>query len=50
MLSELDNLNLTLCSKKGNNNFALHLIVVSQLSSGWRHNYSAKTRQPRHAK
>jgi len=27
----------------------LHLIVVPQLSSGWQHNYSTKTRQAGHA-
>jgi hypothetical protein len=44
MHSELHNLNLKLCSKQYNN-FFLHLIVVPQLSSGWRHNYSTKTWQ-----
>jgi hypothetical protein len=45
MLSELRNLNLKLCSKQYNQTFILHLIVVPQLSSGWRHNFSTKTRQ-----
>jgi hypothetical protein len=45
MLSELHSLNLKLCSKQHNKNFVLHLIVVPQLCSGWRHNYSTKTRQ-----
>jgi hypothetical protein len=26
--------------------YLLHLIVVPQLSGGWQHNYSTKTRQP----
>jgi hypothetical protein len=45
MLSELHSLNLILCNKQHNKKFVLHLIVVPQLSSGWQHNYSAKTRQ-----
>jgi hypothetical protein len=45
MLSELHSLNLKLHSKQYNRNFVLHLIVVPQLSSGWQHNYTAKTRQ-----
>jgi hypothetical protein len=45
MLSELHSLNLQLGSKQYNKNFVLHLIVVTQLSSGWQHNYSTKTRQ-----
>ncbi len=45
MLSELHNLNLKLCSKQYNKKFVLHLIVVPQLSSGRRHNYSTNTRQ-----
>jgi len=44
MLSELHSLNLKLCSKQCNKKFVLHLIVVPQLSSGWQHNYSTKTR------
>jgi hypothetical protein len=44
MISELHGLNLKLCCKEYNKNFALHLIVAPQLSSGWRHNYSTKTR------
>jgi hypothetical protein len=49
MLSELHSLNLKLHSKQYNRNFVLHLIVVPQLSSGWEHNYTAKTRQAGHA-
>jgi len=45
MLSELHSLNLKLYSKQYNKKFVLHLIVVPQLSSGWWHNYSTKTRQ-----
>jgi hypothetical protein len=45
MLSELHSLNLKLCSKQYNKKFILHLILAPQLSSGWRHNYSTKTRQ-----
>jgi hypothetical protein len=45
MLSELNSLNLKLYSKQYNKKFVLHLIVVPQLSSGWHHNYSTKTRQ-----
>jgi hypothetical protein len=45
MLSKLHSLNLKLCSKQYNKKFVLHLIVAPQLSSGWRHNYSTKTRQ-----
>jgi hypothetical protein len=45
MLSELHSLNLNLCSKQYNQIFVLHLIVAPQLSSGWRHNYSTKTKQ-----
>jgi hypothetical protein len=45
MLSELHNLNSKLFSKQYNKNFVLHLIVVPQLSSGWQHNNSTKTRQ-----
>jgi hypothetical protein len=44
VLSELHSLNLKLCSKQYNNKFVLHLIVAPQLSNGWRHNYSTKTR------
>jgi hypothetical protein len=33
------------CTKK----IVLHLIVVPQLSSGWQHKYSTKTRQASHA-
>jgi hypothetical protein len=49
MLSELCYLNLKLCSKQYNKSFVLHLILSPQLSSGWRHNYSNKTRQEGHA-
>jgi hypothetical protein len=42
---ELHSLNLNLCSKQYNSKFVLHLIVAPQLSSGWGHNYSPKTRQ-----
>jgi len=45
MLSELHSLNLKFLSKQYNKKFVLHLIVVPQLSSGRRHNYSTKTRQ-----
>jgi hypothetical protein len=44
MLSELHNLNLKLCNKQYNKKFVLHLIVAPQLSSGWGHYYSTKTR------
>ncbi len=43
MLSELHSLNLKLC-KEYNKKFVLHLTAASQLSSGWRHNYSTETR------
>jgi len=45
MLSELHSLNVKLCSKQYNTKFVLHLIVAPQLCSGWRHNYSTKTKQ-----
>jgi hypothetical protein len=45
MLSELHSLNLKLYSKEYNKKFVLHLIVAPQLSRGWQHNYSTKTRQ-----
>ncbi len=45
MLSELHSFNWKLCSKQYNKKFVLHLIVAPQLCSGWRHNYSTKTRQ-----
>ncbi len=45
MLSELHSLNLKFCNKQYNIKFILHLIVVPQLSSGWEHNYTMKTRQ-----
>jgi len=44
MLSELHSLNLKLCSKQYKK-IVFHLIVVPQLSNGWRHNYWTKTRQ-----
>jgi hypothetical protein len=44
MVSELS-LNLKLYSKQHHKSFVLHLIVVPELSSGWQHNYSTKTRQ-----
>jgi hypothetical protein len=44
MLSELHSLNLKLCNKQYNKKFVLPPIVVLQLSSGRRHNYSTKTR------
>jgi len=44
MLSELHSLNLKSCSKQYNKK-NLHLIVAPQLSSGWQHNYSTKTRK-----
>jgi len=45
MLSELNSLNLKLCSKQYKKKFVLHLIVAPQLGGGQRHNYSTKTRQ-----
>jgi hypothetical protein len=45
MLSELHSLNIKLCSEHYNKIFVLHLIVAPQLSSGWGHNHSTKTRQ-----
>jgi hypothetical protein len=45
MLSELHSLNLKLCNKQCNKKLVLHLIVVTQLSNGWQHNYSIKTRK-----
>jgi hypothetical protein len=45
MLSKLHSTNLKLGSKQYNIILHLHLIVSPQLSSGWRHNYSTKTRQ-----
>ncbi len=46
---ELHRMNLKLYSKEYNKNFVLHLIVAPQLSSGWWHDYSTKTRQAGHA-
>jgi len=37
-------LNLKLCSKQYNKIDLLQTIVVPQLSGGWQHNYSTKTR------
>jgi hypothetical protein len=45
MLFELHSLNLKISSKQYNKFFVLDLIVAPKLSSGWRHNYSTKTRQ-----
>ncbi len=45
----VNSLNLKLCSKQYNKIFVLQLIVVPQLSSGYQHNYSTKTRQTGHA-
>ncbi len=45
MLSELQSLNLKLCNIQYDKIFVLHLIVAPELSSGWWHNYSTKTRQ-----
>jgi hypothetical protein len=45
MLSKLHSTNLKLGSKEYNIILLLHLIVAPQLSRGWRHNYSTKTRQ-----
>jgi hypothetical protein len=49
MLSGLHHRNFNLCSKQYNKKFVLHLIVAPQQSSGWRHNFSTKTRQAGHA-
>ncbi len=38
-------MNLKLCSKQYNRIDILHWIVVPQLSGGWQHKYSIKTRQ-----
>jgi hypothetical protein len=38
-------LNLKLCSKLYNKIDLLHLIAMPQLSGGWQHNCSTKTRQ-----
>ncbi len=45
MLSELHSLNLKLFCKQYTKKIVLHLIVAPQLTSGWQHNYSTKTRQ-----
>jgi hypothetical protein len=45
MLTELNSFHLKLCSKEFIKKFVLHLIVVPQLSSDERYNYSTKTRQ-----
>jgi hypothetical protein len=44
MLSDLHSFKLKFCSKEHNKNFLKYLIVAPQLSSGWQHNYSTKTR------
>jgi hypothetical protein len=44
LLPELYSFNLKLNNKID----ILHLIVVPQLSGGWQHNYSTKTRQAGH--
>jgi hypothetical protein len=44
MLSEPLSFNLKLTTKQYSRVVLLHLIVVPQLSSGWWHNYSTKTR------
>ncbi len=49
MLSELQSLNLKLCSKQINKIAILHLIVAPRLSGDWQHNYSTKTRQAGYA-
>jgi hypothetical protein len=38
-------LNLNLCSEQYNKIDLLYLIVAQQLSGGWRHNNSTKTRE-----
>jgi hypothetical protein len=48
MLSELHSFKFKLYSKQYNKIFVLHLIVAPQQSSGWRLNYSTKTRQAGH--
>jgi hypothetical protein len=45
MLSELHSLEFKLCSNPFIKIVLLHLIMVPQLSGGWRHNYMTKTRQ-----
>jgi hypothetical protein len=45
MLSELLSLNLNLNSKRHKKVDLFHLIVAQQLSCGWQHNYSTKTKQ-----
>jgi hypothetical protein len=40
----LSGLHSKLCNEQYNKKIALHLIVAPQLSSGWQHNYSNKTR------
>jgi hypothetical protein len=44
MLSELHNFNLKLCSKS-----TIKLLVATQLSGGWQHNYFTKIWQTGHA-
>jgi hypothetical protein len=41
-------LNLQLCIKQCNKIDLLHLIVLPQLSGGWQHKYSTKTRKEGH--
>jgi hypothetical protein len=43
-IPELHNYTLKFCSKQYNKIDLLQLIVVPQLSGGWQHNYSTKTR------
>jgi hypothetical protein len=42
---ELHNFNLKLYNKQYHKNISFHLIMAPQLSGGWQHNYSTKTRQ-----
>jgi hypothetical protein len=48
-LYELHNINLKLCGKQDNKIDLLHPLVAPQLSGGWQHNYSTKTREASHA-
>jgi hypothetical protein len=45
ILPKLHNSNFKLCCKQYNKTDLSHLVVVSQLSGGWRHNYSIKIKQ-----
>ncbi len=47
--SELNKLYLKLCCKNYYKINLLHQIVVPQVSGGWQHNYSTKTRQAGYA-